>query len=97
MTRAVSPVLTQALLQLRNAVATLEGVVERRAEDDRSITLLKKELAVMQDDRAQIALDLDDALEKSTRLAGITEEVSRRVDRATEAVRDALNHIGGRE
>ncbi len=97
MAKAVSPAITQALGQLRNAVAALEGVVARRAQDDRSVETLKKELAVMQDDRAQIALDLDDAMAKAARLDAVTGELGRRVDRATTMVREVLGDLGSRE
>ena len=97
MAKAVSPAITQALGQLRNAVAALEGVVARRAQDDRSIETLKRELAVMQDDRAQIALDLDGALAKAARLDAITGELGRRVDRATTLVREVMGDLGQRE
>jgi len=97
MAKAVSPAITQALGQLRNAVTALEGAVARRAQDDRSVETLKKELAVMQDDRAQIALDLDAALAKSVRLDTINGELGRRVDRATTLVREVLGDLGQRE
>jgi len=97
MAKAVSPAITQALGQLRNAVTALEAVVSRRAQDDRSIETLKRELAVMQDDRAQIALDLDGALAKAARLDAITGELGRRVDRATTLVREVIGDLGQRE
>ena len=67
MAKAVSPAITQALAQLRQAVTTLESVIARRAEDDRTLDLMKKELAVMQDERAKLALELDAALAKAAR------------------------------
>lgn len=97
MAKAVSPAITQALGQLRNAVTALEAVVSRRAQDDRSIETLKRELAVMQDDRAQIALDLDGALAKAARLDAITGQLGRRVDRATTLVREVMGDLGQRE
>jgi len=97
MAKAVSPAITEALGQLRNAVTALEAVVSRRAQDDRSIETLKRELAVMQDDRAQIALDLDGALAKAARLDAITGELGRRVDRATTLVREVMGDLGQRE
>jgi len=97
MAKAVSPAITQALGQLRNAVTALEAVVSRRAQDDRSIETLKRELAVMQDDRAQLALDLDGALAKAARLDAITGELGRRVDRATTLVREVMGDLGQRE
>jgi len=52
---------------------------------------------VMQDDRAQIALDLDGALAKAARLDAITGELGRRVDRATTLVREVMGDLGQRE
>jgi len=97
MAKAVSPGITQALGQLRTAVAALESFVARRSQDDRSVETLKKELAVMQDDRAQIALDLDAALAKAARLDAVTGELGRRVDRATGLVREVLGDLGPKE
>jgi hypothetical protein len=97
MAKAVSPAITQALGQLRTAVAALESVVARRSQDDRSVETLKKELAVMQDDRAQIAFDLDAALAKAARLDAVTGELGRRVDRATGLVREVLGDLGPKE
>jgi hypothetical protein len=97
MAKAVSPAITQALGQLRTAVAALEGVVARRSQDDRSVETLKKELAVMQDDRAQIAFELDAALAKAARLDAVTGELGRRVDRATGLVREVLGDLGPKE
>ena len=94
---AVSPAISQALGQLRNAVAALEGAVARRAQKDPSVETLKKELAVMQDDRAQLALDLDAALAKSARFDAITTELDKRIDRATSLVRDVMGDLGQRE
>jgi len=94
---AVSPAMTQALGQLRNAVAALEGAVARRGQHHPSIEILKKELSVMQDDRAQLALDLDAALAKSARLEAITTELDHRIERATSLVRDIMGDLGQRE
>ena len=93
MAKAASPAITQALTQLRNAVAALETVSARRSEADRSNRTLKAELAVMQDDRARLALELDVALSKASRLETVTTEVAKRVDRAIGSVRGALEDI----
>ena len=93
MAKAVSPAITQSLAQLRQAVTALESVVARRADDDRTLDLMKKELAVMQDERAKLALDLDTALAKAARLDAVTGELARRVDRATTTVREVLADI----
>jgi len=93
MAKAISPAITQALAQLRQAVTTLESVVARRAEDDRTLDLMKKELALMQDERAKLAGDLDSALAKATRLDAVTGELARRVERATTTVREVLSDL----
>jgi predicted nucleic acid-binding Zn-ribbon protein len=97
MAKAVSPAMTQALVRLRNAVTSLEAVVSRRAQDDRSLEHLKRELAIMQDDRAQIALDLDGALAKAARLEAVSGELGRRVERATTLVREVMGDLGERD
>jgi hypothetical protein len=97
MAKAVSPAMTQALVRLRNAVTALEAVVSRRAQDDRSIETLKRELAIMQDDRAQIAIDLDGALAKAARLDAVTGELGRRLERATVLVREVMGDLGQRD
>lgn len=96
MAKAISPAITQALAQLRQAVTTLETVVTRRAEDDRTLDMMKKELALMQDERAKLATDLDAALAMSARLDAVTGELARRVDRATTTVREVLADLAPR-
>ena len=96
MAKAISPAITQALAQLRQAVTTLETVVTRRAEDDRTLDMMKKELALMQDERAKLASDLDAALAKSARLDAVTGELARRVDHATTTVREVLADLAPR-
>jgi predicted nucleic acid-binding Zn-ribbon protein len=97
MTKTVSPALTQSIGQLRNAVANLERVVARRAEDDRSLSTLKDELAIMQDDRARLAMELDSALAKTTRMDAIMTELLRRIDRSTTLVREVLGELAKKE
>ena len=86
-----SPAIEQALARLMAAIAALEAASARRAESDRSKATLETELALMQDDRARLAVELDGALARGNRLEATAEELARRIDRAIGSVRTVLD------
>jgi hypothetical protein len=94
MRQSPSPVIEAALSRLRAAIGGLELAAARRAEQDRSKTTLEMELALMQDDRARLAVELDGALAKAHRLEATTEEMAERIDRAMGTIRGVLVHAG---
>jgi hypothetical protein len=81
----------QALARLGAALGVLEAAVARRLEAERSKSSLETELALMQDDRARLAVELDGALARANRLDGTVEELARRIDRAIHQVRGVLD------
>lgn len=83
--------LQDALRRLASAIDQIEAAAERRAIADRVRADLEEELAVMQDDRARLAVELDGALARARTLTQATEEVSRRLDRAADTVAGVLD------
>ncbi len=72
--------LTNALRSLTAALDLLDAAVERRAQADAMRGDLEQELAVMQDDRARLAEDLDASAARSATLSAANTEVARRLD-----------------
>jgi len=59
------PRLDAALTRFERGLAALETAVAQRLENEMSLADLEEELAVMQDDRGRLALDLDAALARA--------------------------------
>jgi len=72
------------------ALDQLERSVALKLEDDLSSAELEEELAIMQDDRSRLALDLDAALARIGALEKARDEVLRRLDGAGEGIAAAL-------
>ena len=87
--------LDDALARFKTALDQLERAVAVRLEDDLSSAELEEELAIMQDDRARLALDLDAALARQSALEKSRDEVLRRLDAAGEGVAAALSGAAG--
>jgi chromosome segregation ATPase len=79
-----------AIQRLDAALSALEAATARRAETERRRGDLETELALMQDDRARLAVELDGALAKLNRLEAAADDVNRRVDRAMGVIRDVI-------
>lgn len=94
MGRPISPAIHQSLSRLRNAVEALEQAQTRRRETQRQTGPIETELALMQDDRARLATELDAALARSNRVEALAEDLTRRVDSAVTAVRAVLEKNG---
>nr|WP_293867020.1 DUF4164 domain-containing protein [uncultured Alsobacter sp.] len=90
-----SAVVDQALARLGAALGVLEAAASRRLEAERSKSSLETELALMQDDRARLAVELDGALARAGRLDATVEELARRIDRAIHNVRGVLDGDAG--
>lgn len=80
-----------ALARLSAALGLLEATAARKLEADRSKATLETELALMQDDRARLAVELDAALARSSRLDGVTDDLARRIDNAIGSVRAVID------
>ena len=79
-----------ALSRLTAALDQLETTVARKLEDELSSVELEEELAIMQDDRARLALDLDDAAARVSALEKTRDEVLRRLESASAGVSAVL-------
>ncbi|MGD9543387.1 MAG: DUF4164 family protein [Methylocystis sp.] len=82
--------LEAAVAELQTALAQLERTVAAKLEDEVSSAELEEELAIMQDDRSRLALDLDAALARQNALERSRDEVLRRLETASEGVAAAL-------
>lgn len=78
------------LKRLAVALDHLEAAAERRALADARRTDLEEELAVMQDDRSRLAVELDGAMAKARRLEEANVEVSRRLGETSSTIRAVL-------
>ena len=84
--------LQAALKRLSAALDQLEAVAERRAQSDAVRTNLEEELAVMQDDRSRLAVELDGAVARGKTLAHANDEVARRLLRASATIGAVLGN-----
>jgi hypothetical protein len=88
--------LEPSLKRLRAALDLLEAAIERRARQDGARSDAQEELALMQDDRARLAVELDGALDRNRGLLAANIEAARRLERASAAIKTILDgHQGG--
>lgn len=74
--------LEAALRRLNTAIDLLEAAAERRRQGGLARGDSAEELAIMQDDRARLAAELDGALARGRSLDLAHGEVARRIERA---------------
>ena len=86
----MSSPLGDAMKRLDQALGLLEAAVARRLDAERSRGDLETELQIMQDDRSRLAVELDAALARLTRVEAAADDVGERVQRALGAVQDVL-------
>lgn len=82
--------LDDALQRLSATLDELETTVGRRLEAELSHADLEEELAVMQDDRSRLAMELDAALAHKSALEKARDEVLTRLDRTSDGIRAVL-------
>ena len=82
--------LDAALRRLAAALDRLDAATERRAKADALRANLEDELAVMQDDRSRLAVELDGAIARAKSLELANDEVARRLNGATAEIRAVL-------
>ncbi|MBX9739865.1 MAG: DUF4164 domain-containing protein [Beijerinckiaceae bacterium] len=85
------------LKRLSAALDHLEAAAERRSIADARRADLEEELAVMQDDRSRLAVELDGAAARTRKLEEANLEVARRLSRTSEAIRAVLGEPGSPE
>jgi hypothetical protein len=88
--KAQSDSIERALARLSASLNLLETTVARRLENELSLADLEEELAVMQDDRSRLALELDAELSKASALEKARDDVLRRLDLASEGIKSVL-------
>ncbi len=89
--------LDTALIRLAAAIDRLDAASERRAKADALRANLEDELAVMQDDRSRLAVELDGAIARSKSLELANDEVARRLNCASAEIRGVLAEAAARE
>lgn len=93
----VADPLEPSLKRLRAAIDLLEAAVERRMRHDSAQGDAQEELALMQDDRARLAVELDGALDRNRGLLSANAEAAKRLNRAGAAIRAVLDRLSGGE
>ena len=89
--------LEAALRRLAAALDKLEAACERRAKADALRANLEEELAVLQDDRSRLAVELDGAIARATSLELANEDIGRRLNHASAEIRAVLTEVAARE
>ena len=82
--------LEPALKRLRAAIDLLEAAIERRSRHDEARGDAQEELALMQDDRARLAVELDGALDRNRALLAANHEAASRLSQAGKAIRAVI-------
>ncbi len=75
-----------SLRLMRAAIDLLEAAVERRVRRDASRSDADEELALMQDDRARLAVELDGALDRGRALEPAHAEAAKKLAQASAAL-----------
>ena len=86
--------LDAALRRLAAALDRLDAATERRAKADALRANLEDELAVMQDDRSRLAVELDGAIARAKSLELANDEVARRLNGASSEIGRVLGEAG---
>ncbi|HEX3495007.1 MAG TPA: DUF4164 family protein [Methylocella sp.] len=89
--------LDAALKRLAAALDRLDAAGERRAKADALRTNLEDELAVMQDDRSRLAVELDSAIARAKSLELANDEVARRLNHAIAGIQAVLAEAAARD
>lgn len=79
-----------ALKRFIAAIDQIEAAQERRASSNDILSNAQEELAIMQDDRARLAAELDGALARNQALSVANEDVGQRLEIAKKAIMDVL-------
>lgn len=88
-----SLMLDNALARLDGALGQLEAAARRRIEAERSRANLETELALMQDDRARLAADLDGAMARLGHVETAAADVDQRLQRAMNVIVAVIDRV----
>jgi predicted nucleic acid-binding Zn-ribbon protein len=86
----VSETIDDALRRLETVLSRLEGAVAQRFEAERDPSDLETELAMMSEDRARLAAELDAASARLVEVEATSADVGERLGRAIAAVEGVL-------
>jgi hypothetical protein len=86
----MSTELDHALSRLDAALGQMEAAAQRRLDLDRRRGEMENELALMQDDRARLAVDLDGAIARAQAAEGAALDAVRRIDTAMATIRELV-------
>ena len=86
-----SDAIEAAAARLVVALEALEAAAERRREADRQAQSLSDQFHALDNDRARLASELDEAAARAKHLEGANREVAERIDAAIETIRAVLN------
>ena len=76
--------------RLLGALDALESAAQGRVALDAQRADLVEELAIMEDDRARLAADLDASVARERTLEAAQAQVSKRIERIGETIRDVI-------
>jgi hypothetical protein len=85
--------LKTALKNLGAALDHLEAACERRLQAEVERNDIEEEFAVLQDDRARLAVELDGAVARSQSLELANNEVAHRLAKARRAIKEMMSHV----
>jgi len=91
----VSDRIDEALQRLESVLSRLEGAVAQRFEAERDPSDLETELALMGEDRARLAAELDAASARLLAVEATSKDVGHRLGRAIAAVEGVLAPTAG--
>ncbi len=83
--------LAAAIRRLEAAVGAVEGAATRVLAARRTGADHESEIALLSDDRARMAEELDVLNARASRLETVNRDVARRLDTAMETIRDVLS------
>ncbi|MCJ2043427.1 DUF4164 domain-containing protein [Methylobacterium sp. J-078] len=86
----MSETIDDALRRLETVLSRLEGAVAQRFEAERDPSDLETELAMMSEDRARLAAELDAASARLVEVEATSADVGERLGRAIAAVEGVL-------
>lgn len=92
-----SLMLDNALARLDSALGQLEAAARRRVEAERGRGNLETELALMQDDRARLAADLDGAMARLGHVETAAADVDQRLQRAMNVIGAVIERVQARQ
>ncbi len=85
--------LEMSLKRVASAVDALEWATELRMRNDEARATTQEEFALMQDDRSQLAVELDAAVDRSRALESANSEAAKRLAHAAQTIERVLGRL----